>query len=58
MLEMRGHPLLSGVGRGGHDDLLTGVVRDDGKLSWLRWVVNYTDPILTAMRMRGDRRGV
>lgn len=55
---MHRRPLLSWVRRGGHDDLLTGVVRGDGKLYWLRRVVDYTGLIVTAMRMRGYRGGV
>lgn len=55
---MHGRPLLSGVRRGGHDDLLAGVVRGDGKLYWLRRVVDYTSLVLTAMRMGGYRGGV
>jgi hypothetical protein len=58
MLQMHGRPLLSRVGRGGHDDLLAGVIRGDGKLYWLRRVVNYTGLVLTAVRMRGYRGGV
>lgn len=58
MLQMHGRPLLSGVGRGGHDDLLTRVVRGDGKLYWLRRVVDDTSRVLTAMRMGGYRGGV
>lgn len=52
---MHGRPLLSGVGRGGHEDLLAGVVRGDGKLYWLRRVVDDTSLALTSMRMGGYR---